>query len=101
MVPFLDLKAQYASIKEEVNAAVQNVFQSTQFILGDAVAEFESSFAAYCGVDHAVALNSGTSALHLALLAAGVGPRDEVITVSMTFVATTAAILYVGATPIF
>ena len=100
MVPFLDLKAQYDSIREEVNTAVLGVFESTQFVLGDAVAGFEKSFAAYCGAEHAVALNTGTSALHLALLAAGIGPGDEVITVSMTFVATTAAILYAGATPV-
>jgi dTDP-4-amino-4,6-dideoxygalactose transaminase len=101
MVPFLDLKAQYDGIREEVNAAVLKVLESTQFVLGDAVAEFEKSFAAYCNAEHAVALNTGTSALHLALLAAGIGPGDEVITVSMTFVATTAAILYAGATPVF
>ena len=65
------------------------------------MAAFEERFAAYCGVKHCMALNSGTSALHLALLAAGIGPGDEVITVSMTFVATTAAILYCGAKPVF
>jgi dTDP-4-amino-4,6-dideoxygalactose transaminase len=101
MVPFLDLKAQYRSIKQEVNAAVLRVLDSTQFVLGDAVEAFEEKFSAYCNVEHAVALNSGTSALHLALLAAGIGPGDEVITVSMTFVATTAAVLYAGATPVF
>ena len=69
--------------------------------LGPEVAAFEERFAAYCNVDHCRAVNSGTSALHLALLAAGVGPGDEVITVSMTFVATTAAILYSGAKPVF
>ncbi len=74
---------------------------STQFVLGPEVAAFEKRFAAYCNVDHCLAVNSGTSALHLALLAAGVGPGDEVITVSMTFVATTAAILYSGAKPVF
>ena len=67
---------------------------STQFVLGPEVAAFEERFASYCNVRHCVAVNSGTSALHLALLAAGIGPGDEVITVSMTFVATTAAILY-------
>lgn len=100
-VPFLDLKAQYATIKPQLDAAVLGVLESGQFVLGPAVADFEARFAAYCGVDHAVAVNSGTSALHLALLAAGVGPGDEVVTVSMTFVATTAAILYAGATPVF
>ena len=69
--------------------------------LGPEVTAFEERFAAYCNVKHCLAVNSGTSALHLALLAAGVGPGDEVITVSMTFVATTAAILYSGAKPVF
>jgi dTDP-4-amino-4,6-dideoxygalactose transaminase len=101
MVPFLDLGAHYRSLKPEVDAAVLNVLASTQYVLGPSVAEFEASFAAYCGVDHAVGVNTGTSALHLALLAAGVGDGDEVITVSMTFVATTAAILYCGARPVF
>jgi dTDP-4-amino-4,6-dideoxygalactose transaminase len=101
VIPFLDLKAQYKEIKPQVDAAVARVIESAQFVLGPEVAAFEERFAAYCGVRHCVALNSGTSALHLALLAAGVGPGDEVITVSMTFVATTAAILYCGAKPIF
>src|SRR5262252_8282026 len=101
MIPLLDLKAQYKEIKPQVDAAVARVIESAQFVLGPEVAAFEERFAAYCGVRHCVALNSGTSALHLALLAAGVGPGDEVITVSMTFVATTAAILYCGAKPVF
>ena len=101
MVPFLDLKAQYTKIKEEVDAAVLNVIESTQFVLGAEVNSFEEEFATYCGVDHCVALNSGTSALHMALLALDIGPGDEVITVSSTFIATVAAIRYVGATPVF
>jgi len=101
VIPFLDLKAQYQTIRGELDAAVLRVLESSQFILGDEVAAFESEFAAYCGVRHAVGLNSGTSALHLALLAAGVGPGDEVITTPMTFVATAAAIVYAGATPVF
>jgi len=101
VIPFLDLEAQYREIKPQVDAAVARVIESAQFVLGPEVAAFEERFAAYCGVRHCVALNSGTSALHLALLAAGVGPGDEVITVSMTFVATTAAILYCGAKPVF
>lgn len=100
MIPLVDLKAQYASIRDEVNAEVIKTLESSQFILGKQVSDFEDSFAAYCQADHAIALNSGTSALHLALLAAGVGPGDEVISVSMTFVATTAAIIYTGATPV-
>ncbi len=101
MVPFLDLKAQYRQIKPEIDAAVARVMDSAQFVLGPEVAAFEAKFADYCQVKHCLAVNSGTSALHLALLAAGIGPGDEVITVSMTFVATTAAILYAGAKPVF
>ena len=101
MIPFLDLKAQYRQIKPQVDAAVMHVIESGQFVLGPAVAAFEERFAAYCTVAHCRAVSSGTSALHLALLAAGIGPGDEVITVSMTFVATTAAILYSGARPVF
>ncbi len=78
-----------------------DVLDSGQFVLGDEVAAFEHEFAAYCGAKHAIAVNTGTSALHLALLAAGVGPGDEVITVPFTFVATVAAIGYTGATPVF
>ncbi len=101
MVPFLDLKAQYALIKDEVNTAVLNVIESTQFVLGAEVKAFEDDFAAYCQTEHCVALNSGTSALHMALLALDIGPGDEVITVSSTFIATIAAIRYAGATPVF
>src|SRR5688572_28429380 len=100
MIPFLDLKAQYASIKDEIDTAVLGVLASAQYVLGEEVAHFEEEFAAYCGVRHAVAMNSGTSALHLALLAAGVGPGDEVITVPFTFVATVSSIVYTGATPV-
>jgi len=101
MIPFLDLASQYNSIRTEINSAVLSVLESSQFILGKEVAAFEEEFAAWAGCGHAVAVNSGTSALHLALLAAGVGPGDEVITVPFTFVATAAAILYTGAKPVF
>jgi dTDP-4-amino-4,6-dideoxygalactose transaminase len=101
VIPFLDLQAQYRQIKSEIDAAITRVIDSAQFILGPEVAAFEERFAAYCGARYCVALNSGTSALHLALLAAGIGPGDEVITVSMTFVATAAAVLYCGAKPVF
>jgi dTDP-4-amino-4,6-dideoxygalactose transaminase len=101
VIPFVDLKAQYASIREEVNAAIQGVLDTCQFTLGAEVAAFEEEFSRYCQTRHAVAVNSGTSALHLALLAAGVGPGDEVITVPFTFVATAAAIEYAGARPVF
>lgn len=100
-IPFLDLRAQARTLREDLHAAVAGVLDSGHYVLGDAVEAFEHSFAALCGVRHAVAVNSGTSALHLALLAAGVGPGDEVITVPMTFVATVAAVLYAGATPRF
>jgi dTDP-4-amino-4,6-dideoxygalactose transaminase len=101
LIPFLDLKAQYREIGPEIEAAVVRAIGSAQFVLGPEVAAFEERFASYCNVRHCIAVNSGTSALHLALLATGVGPGDEVITVSMTFVATTAAILYSGAKPVF
>lgn len=101
MIPFLDLKSQYRQIKPEIDAAVLRAIESTQFVQGPEVAAFQERFAAYSGTGHCLAVNSGTSALHLALLAAGVGPGDEVITVSLTFVATTAAILYSGAKPVF
>ena len=100
-VPFLDLKQQYLAIKDDVLRAVSDVFESTQFVLGKEVAAFEEEFSAYCTVRHSIGVSNGTSALHLALLAGGVGPGDEVITVPFTFVATTAAILYSGARPVF
>jgi len=96
-IPLLDLKAQYQGLKPEIDAAVERVLESGSFILGPEVSAFEAEFAAYCGTNHAVGMNSGTSALHLALLAFGVGPGDEVITVPFTFVATVAAIEYCGA----
>jgi dTDP-4-amino-4,6-dideoxygalactose transaminase len=101
VIPLVDLKAQYRSIKEEVSSAIERVLESGQFILGDEVAAFERAFAACCGAREAIGVNSGTSALHLALLAAGVGPGDEVVTVPFTFVATVAAIVYTGARPVF
>jgi len=100
VIPFVDLRSQYHGIKEEIDAAVGRVLESTQFILGDEVAGFEREFASYCQVTECVAVNSGTSALHVALLAAGVGPGDEVITVPFTFVATVASVLYTGARPV-
>jgi dTDP-4-amino-4,6-dideoxygalactose transaminase len=100
MIPLLDLKAQYQAIKPEIDAAVLKVLGSAQYVLGEEVAAFEEEFAAYCGTKHAIAVNTGTSALHLALLAAGVGRGDEVITTPFTFVATVAAICYTGARPV-
>src|SRR5947208_14407005 len=101
LVPFLDLKTQYAQIREEVEAALLEVAASGAYVLGPEVAAFEEAFAAAHGVRHCVAVNTGTSALHLALLAAGVGPGDEVVTAPMTFVATSWAVSYCGATPVF
>lgn len=101
MIPFVDLKAQYAGIKEEVNTAIQHVLDTCQFTLGSEVAAFEEEFAAYCSTRFAIGVNTGTSALHLALLAAGIGPGDEVITTPFTFVATVAAIHYSGAKTVF
>ncbi len=101
MIPYLDLQAQYRSIKPEIDTAVLRVLDSTQYILGEEVAAFEREFAGYCQASEAIGVNSGTSALHLALLAAGIGPGDEVITVPFTFVATVSAIGYTGATPVF
>jgi dTDP-4-amino-4,6-dideoxygalactose transaminase len=101
VIPFLDLKAQYAGIRAEVEAAVGRVLESGHYVLGPEVEAFEREFAAYCDAPHAIAVNSGTSALHLALLAAGIGPGDEVITTPFTFVATAAAVCNAGATPVF
>jgi len=101
MIPMIDLSAQYRAIKPEVDAAIQEVIDGNQFILGPAVERFERAFATYCQTEHAVGVSSGTSALHIALLAAGVGPGDEVITVAQSFTATAAAVLYCGAKPIF
>ena len=101
MIPFMNLKVQYATIRDEVSRAVERVLESGQYALGPEVDAFEREFAEYCGVAHAVAVNSGTSALHMALLAAGVGPGDEVITTPFTFVATVAAIVQSGAQPEF
>jgi dTDP-4-amino-4,6-dideoxygalactose transaminase len=101
LIPFVDLKRQYAAIRDEVHQAIQDVLDQCAFASGPAVAAFEAEFARYCGVRHCVGVNSGTSALHLALIACGVGPGDEVITVPMTFVATAWAISYVGARPVF
>ena len=100
-IPLIDLKRQYASIKDEIDAAVQQTLAQGTFAAGRAVEAFEKDFAEYCAVRHCIAVNSGTSALHLAMIAAGIKPGDEVITTPFTFVATAWAISYVGATPVF
>ena len=100
-VPYFDLKAQYGELREEILAALDRVCRNASFILGEEVAQFEKEFAAYCETKYCVALNSGTSALHLGLLAAGVQAGDEVITTPNTFIATAEAISYPGAKPVF
>jgi dTDP-4-amino-4,6-dideoxygalactose transaminase len=102
MIRFLDLPAEYHELKTEIDTAVAGVLESGQFVGGKEIAALEEEFASYCGAGlYGIAVNSGTSALHLALLAAGVQPGDEVITVPFTFYATVAAIGYVGATPVY
>ena len=100
-IPLVDLKAQYRGIRSEVDVAIQNVIDHTAFINGPDVAAFEEEFAAYCNAKYGIGASSGTTALHLALVACGVGPNDEVITVPNTFIATTEAISQCGATPVF
>lgn len=101
MIPMVDLKIQYEHFKKEIDQAMLEALGNTQFILGPNVQSFEKEAAEYLGVKHAIGCASGTDALHLALLAAGIGPGDEVITTSFTFIATAEAIDYVGATPVF
>ncbi|MCX8067101.1 MAG: DegT/DnrJ/EryC1/StrS family aminotransferase [Anaerolineae bacterium] len=100
MIPSFDLTRQYVSLKEEIDAAIARVLARGRFILGEEVTAFEQEFAAACGVAHAVGVASGTDALYLALRACGIGPGDEVITVSHTAVATVAAIELAGARPV-
>ncbi|MGB9593666.1 MAG: DegT/DnrJ/EryC1/StrS family aminotransferase, partial [Anaerolineae bacterium] len=96
-VPFVDLKAQYAALKPEIDRAIQAVVDRCDFILGQAVSEFEAEFARFCEVRYAIGVANGTDALRLGLLAAGIGPGDEVITAANTFIATTEAISQTGA----
>lgn len=99
-VPFVDLKAQFACIKQEIDQAIGQVLSRNDFILGRDVTLFEEEYAAFCEAKYAIGVDSGTSALELALRAFGVGPGDQVITVANTFIATTLAISYTGATPV-
>jgi len=101
MVPFLDLTRQYKEIQEEILFAIQRVFEKGRFILGEEVSAFEEEFSHYCGVRYGVGVDSGTSALHLALKAAGIAEGDEVITVANSFIATALAISRTGAKPLF
>ncbi len=100
-VPFFDLRQQYAGLRGELLPALERVLADGRYVAGPAVAGFEDAFAAYCGVPHCIAVNTGTSALHLALLCLDVGPGDEVVTVSHSFIATAWPILYEGAKPVF
>jgi dTDP-4-amino-4,6-dideoxygalactose transaminase len=101
VIPLVDLRAQYATIKAEIDAAIASVLDSCQFTLGPEVEAFEQEFATFCSRRYGIGVNSGTSALHLSLLAADIGPGDEVITSPFTFVATAAAIHYTGARAVF
>jgi dTDP-4-amino-4,6-dideoxygalactose transaminase len=101
MIPMVNLKAQYAEIKDEVEQGLAETIANCAFILGPNVQAFERECAEYLGVKHAIGVASGTDALHLALIAEGIGPGDEVITTAFTFIATAEAIRYVGAKPVF
>lgn len=100
-IPMVDLKGQYLTLKDEIEKGFREVLENTQFILGPNVRALEEEVAAYCRVKHAIAVASGTDALHLALRAAGIGAGDEVITTPFTFIATAEAISYVDARPVF
>jgi dTDP-4-amino-4,6-dideoxygalactose transaminase len=100
-IPMVDTVAEYRAFKPEIDAAFARVMQSGRFVLGPEGEAFEREIAAYTGASHAVGVNSGTDALHLALVAAGIGPGDEVIIPSFTFFATGEAVSYTGATPVF
>lgn len=100
-IPYLDLKAQLKPLRAEIDAAIARTIDNCSFCLGPDVAQFEKDFARFCGVQHTVAFNSGTSALHVAMKLLNLGPGDEVITTPFTFVATSWAISYVGATPVY
>ena len=100
MISFTNLPSEHAEIRDDLDTAIGRVLDSGQFVLGPEVVGFERAFADYCDSEYAVAVNSGTSALHLALLAVGIEAGDEVITVSMTFTATVAAVLLAGAVPV-
>lgn len=100
-VPMLDLKAEHEPIKEQLRQAIDGVLDSSDFVLGEAVSRFEQEFARYCGVKDAVAVSNGTTALHAALRCCDVRPGDDVVTVSMSFIATAWPILYEGARPVF
>ncbi|MEZ4868616.1 MAG: DegT/DnrJ/EryC1/StrS family aminotransferase [Caldilineaceae bacterium] len=100
-IPLVDLRAQYAAIRSDIDTAIQSVIATTSFIMGPAVRQFETAFAAFCGVEHCIGVSNGTAALELALRVGNVGPGAEVITAAHTFIATAEAISNVGAKPVF
>jgi dTDP-4-amino-4,6-dideoxygalactose transaminase len=100
-IPYLDLPAQLRGVRKELDAAIARTIDHCSFCLGPDVAQFEKDFARFVGAEHCAGFNSGTSALHVAMLLLGVGPGDEVITTPFTFVATSWAISYVGAKPVY
>lgn len=100
-IPLVDLKVQYQSIKPEIDVAIERVIANASFILGHEVSQFENAFATFCEAQYCIGTSSGTSALHLAMLACGIGPGDEVITSPFTFTATAEAIWMAGARPVF
>src|SRR5437867_4233554 len=100
-IPYLDLPAQMRPIRKEIEAAIARTLDNCSFCLGPDVVQFEKDFARFCGAEHCVAFNSGTSALHVALLLLNIGRDDEVVTTPSTFVATSWAISYVGAKPVY
>ena len=100
-IPLVDLKAQYATIKPDIDAAIARVIANTSFIMGSEVSAFERDFAAFCRAKHCIGMASGTAAIHLALFAAGIGPGAEVITTTFTFTASAEAICHAGARPVF
>ena len=101
MIPFVDLKRQVKQLEGDIQCAISEILAECQFVRGVWIEQFEEAFAQYCGVAYASAVSSGTAALHLALLAAGIGVGDEVITSPYTFIATAEAITSVGARPVF
>jgi dTDP-4-amino-4,6-dideoxygalactose transaminase len=100
-VPFVDLKIQYNSIREEVNLGIAEVVENTDFVGGNRVKRFESDFAAMCGIQNCVSVGNGTDAIYVALKMPGIGPEDEVITVANTWISTSESITQTGATPVF
>lgn len=101
MIPFIDLKAQYAALKPQIQARIDKVLEHGQYIMGPEVAELEQQLAAYVGVPHCISCANGTDALQIAMMALGIGPGDEVVTTPFSFIATAEAISLLGAIPVF